>query len=315
MTDTQRTNTRQKQVFVTGATGFVGQHFRHLIDVTSDWSMIPAPAEFDLRSNDSVMRTIANLPRPPDAVLHLAAQSNVPQSFADPQGTFDINFTGTLRLLQALKKSRFNGRFLFVGTADAYGLVPDNELPVSESRPLKPRNPYAVSKTAAEALVYQWSQSESLDAVLVRPFNHIGPGQDERFAVATFAKQIAEIILGKRTTRIEVGDIEVTRDFTDVRDVVRAYLALLTQGTPGKVYNIGSGIQTQLRNILSRLTALANVEIEIIQDPQRMRAAEQHHMCADTRCINEAIGWQPQISMDQTLVDILNYWKEKLTHG
>lgn len=307
-------DTPMKQVFVTGATGFVGQHFRTLIEATPGWRMLPAPLDFDLRDSGVIARVIAALPGPLDAVLHLAAQSNVPQAFADPEATFDINFFGTLRLLRSLKNAGFRGRFLFVGTADAYGLVPDDELPVCEMRALKPRNPYAVSKTAAEALVYQWSQTENLDALIARPFNHIGPGQDERFAVAAFARQIVGISRGKRDARIEVGDIDITRDFTDVRDVVRAYLALIAHGECGRVYNIGSGNEIRLGEILNRLIRLAGIRAEICTDPQRLRSAEQRRMCADTRCIRATVGWQPHYSLDQTLIDTLNYWKGKLTN-
>jgi GDP-4-dehydro-6-deoxy-D-mannose reductase len=303
-----------KQIFVTGASGFVGRHFRDLIDTLPEWRMHAAPQDFDLRDAASIEHAIASLPSVPDAVLHLAAQSNVPQAFADPEATFDVNFLGTLRLLQALKEAGFRGRFLFIGTADAYGLVPADELPVGEDRPLRPRNPYAVSKTAAEALVYQWSQSEGLDTVMVRPFNHIGPGQDERFAVATFARQVAEIVLGKRDPTIQVGDVDVTRDFTDVRDVVRAYLALLVQGERGGVYNLGSGVEVRLGEMLDRLIRLANIEARVTSDPQRMRPAEQRRMRADTCRIREAIGWRPLFSLDQTLRDTLDYWKEKLSN-
>jgi GDP-4-dehydro-6-deoxy-D-mannose reductase len=303
-----------KQIFVTGASGFVGPHFRALIESTPDWQMSAAPESFDLRDDASILRVLQTLPGVPDAVLHLAAQSNVPQAFADPEATFDINLFGTLRLLGALKTTGFRGRFLFVGTADAYGLVPEHELPVNEARALRPRNPYAVSKTAAEALVYQWTQTEGLDALIARPFNHIGPGQDERFAVAAFARQIVEISTGRREPHIDVGDIEVTRDFTDVRDVVRAYFALIARGERGGVYNIGSGTETRLGDILNRLIQLADVRAEVVADPQRMRNAEQRRICADTRRIREAVGWQPHYSLDQTLIDTLNYWKEKLAN-
>ncbi|MFT3791170.1 MAG: GDP-mannose 4,6-dehydratase [Rudaea sp.] len=303
-----------KQIFVTGATGFAGRHFRDLLDTLPDWRMHGASHDLDLRDGAGVQRAVAALPAVPDAVLHLAAQSNVPQAFADPQATFDINFFGTLRLLQALRAAGFRGRFLFVGSADAYGLVPERELPIGEDHALRPRNPYSVSKVAAEALAYQWSQTEGFDVVLARPFNHIGPGQDERFAVASFARQVAEIALGRREPRIETGDIDVTRDFTDVRDVVRAYVALLQHGESGRVYNIGSGRETRLREILGRLIEFGGVQTEIVSAPGRLRPAEQRRMCADTHRIRDRTGWQPRYGLDQTLIDILEYWKEKLTN-
>ena len=303
-----------KEIFVTGATGFVGHHFRARIQSIQGWRMLEAPPDFDLRDSVNVARAIAALSAPPDAVLHLAAQSNVPLAFADPEATFNINFSGTLRLLRALKANGFCGRFLFVGTADAYGLVPDSELPVSEDRALRPLNPYAVSKTAAEALVYQWTQTEGLDAVMVRPFNHIGPGQDERFAVAAFARQIAEIAAHKHAPRVEVGDLEVTRDFTDVRDVVQAYIALIEHGKCGVAYNIGSGEETRLGDILSRLVAIAGIQAEIVVDSARLRPVEQRRMCGDTTRMWQATGWRRRYALDQTLADILSDWKEKIGH-
>jgi GDP-4-dehydro-6-deoxy-D-mannose reductase len=303
-----------KSVFVTGSSGFVGQHFATWAQNSSEWRVLAAPADFDLRDANGVMSAIAALPAC-DAVLHLAAQSNVPQSFSDPAATFDINFQGTLRLLLALRANDFHGRFIHVGTADAYGLVPESELPVREERALKPRNPYAVSKMAAEALVYQWTQSEGLNAVMVRPFNHIGPGQDERFAVAAFARQVAEIALGRREARIAVGDLGVSRDFTDVRDVVGAYGKLLTRGAPGSIYNIGSGHETCLSEILDRLIAVAGIEAEIIVETARLRPSEQRRMVADPSYAREAIDWQPRIQLEQTLKDIYSDWKERLKHG
>jgi len=302
-----------KRVFVTGASGFVGQHFCRLLEASPDWHAVAAPEAFDLRSDDSIANTLTAAGRI-DAVLHLAAQSSVPQSFADPQATFDINFLGTLRLLHGLKARDFGGRFIYVGTADAYGLVPANELPVPEDRALRPRNPYAVSKVAAEALVYQWAQSEGLNAVLVRPFNHIGPGQDERFAVGTFARQFAEMALSRREPRLQVGDLDVTRDFTDVRDVARAYRELLTRGDPGSVYNIGSGSETRLRDIVGALAALAGVQPHIVVDSSRLRPAEQRRMAADTSRVRLALGWHPQYRLEQTLEDLYKEWKERLAH-
>lgn len=303
-----------KQVFVTGASGFVGQHLCRLVDSTPDWRAIPTSLDFDLRDEGNIARTLDALSVPPEAVVHLAAQASVPQSFADPDTTFDINFFGTLRLLRALKRIGFRGRFLFVSTADAYGLVDDQELPIHEDHPLHPRNPYAVSKAAAEALVYQWSQTENIDGVIARPFNHIGPGQDDRFAVGSFALQVAGISLGKVAPMIDVGDIDAMRDFTDVRDVARAYLALLSHGERGCVYNIGSGSEVRVGDILQRLLELANVDARVVGDPARLRPAEQKRMRADTRRLRDATGWLPSIEWDQTLIDTLNDWKRRLTH-
>ncbi len=251
----------------------------------------------------------------PDAVLHLAALSSVAESFGDFDRYVDVNFRGTLNLLRALRAAGFAGRMVFVGSGDCYGAVPEAELPIAENRPLRPRNPYAVSKVAAEALCYQWSQTEGLDVVIARPFNHIGPGQDERFAVAAFAAQLARIAAGRAPPRVVTGNLDVTRDFTDVRDVVRAYFALMARGRRGEVYNIGSGRETRLRDVLDRLLALAGVQAEVETDPSRLRADEQKRVVADVRKIARDTGWTARTPLDETLRDTLDDWKRRLGNG
>ncbi|BCB28731.1 GDP-6-deoxy-D-mannose reductase [Sulfurimicrobium lacus] len=271
------------------------------------------PQSMELRDAESV--AIACKESKPDFVIHLAAQSFVPESFNNPRETYEINFFGTLHLLQGLKKNGFKGRLLYVGSGDMYGLVAPEILPVTENIPLKPRNPYAVSKVAAEALCYQWSQTEGMDIVMVRPFNHIGPGQSERFAVSDFARQVVEIKLGRREAEITVGDIDVTRDFTDVRDVVRAYLLLLSEGKSGEAYNVCSGKEISIREILEQLMVLAGVQASIRQDGSRFRPAEQRRVYGSCDKICGASGWQPEIPLEQALMDNLNYWEGKLKHG
>jgi GDP-4-dehydro-6-deoxy-D-mannose reductase len=190
----------------------------------------------DLRHIETRTRAIGAVK--PGAVSHLTAQSFVPQFFADPRETYEINLLGTLKLLAALKGPRFAGRFLFVGSGDSYGLLAEGNLPVTEEYPLRPRNPYAVSKVAAEALCYQWNQTEGLDAVMTHSFNHIGSGQNDRFAVSDFARQVVEIRKGRREPVIRVGDIDVPHDFTDVRDVMRAHLLLVDLGRGGEPQNV-----------------------------------------------------------------------------
>lgn len=251
----------------------------------------------------------------PDFVIHLAAQSFVPDSFSNPRETYEVNFFGTLHLLQGLKKQGFKGRLLNVGSGDMYGLVAPEILPVTENIPLKPRNPYAVSKVAAEALCYQWSQTEGVDVVMVRPFNHIGPGQSDRFVVSDFAKQVVEIKLGLRKAEMSVGDIDVTRDFTDVRDVVRAYLMLLRDGKSGEAYNVCSGKEQAVREMLERLLTLAGVKADIRQDSARLRTAEQRRVYGSYDKLHSTTGWQPEIGLEQSLTDNLTYWERKLKNG
>ena len=304
------------KLMVTGEAGFVGGFIRQAVAAENNaynFELIPSP-DLELRDADGVVRICAAIA--PDYVIHLAAQSFVPASFSNPRETYEINFLGTLNLLQALKLSGFNGRFLFVGSGDTYGLVAPEALPLSENSPLKPRNPYAVSKVAAEALCYQWSQTEGMDIVMVRPFNHIGPAQSEQFVVSDFARQVMEIKLGRSGPEIGVGDIDVTRDFTDVRDVVRAYLMLLLcAGNSGEIYNVCSGRECSIREILQRLLALAEVTADIRQDPARLRASEQRRVYGDYDKLHRATGWQPEIGLEQSLLDNLTYWERKLKNG
>ncbi len=292
------------KLLLTGANGFVGQY------VQAALPCVPLPDGLDLRDPAALTAAVASIQ--PDAVLHLAAQSFVPASFENPRETFDINLTGTLNLLEALQATGFGGRMLFVGSGDTYGQVAEAALPVREDHPLRPRNPYAVSKVAAEALCYQWSQTSGFEIVMVRPFNHIGPGQSPRFAIADFARQVTEIRLGRRAPVLQVGDIDVTRDFTDVRDVVRAYGLLLEGGRNGEVYNVCSGREYRIRDLLQQLITLAGVEATIEQDPARLRRAEQRRMVARFEALHRDTGWQPAISMEESLQDLLNDWEKQL---
>ncbi|MGQ9500130.1 MAG: GDP-mannose 4,6-dehydratase [Dissulfurimicrobium sp.] len=300
------------KVLLTGANGFVGHHVMERLDCVP---LFLNGARVDIRDACAVLTAVKTILKDVsfDAVIHLAAQSFVPESFKDPRATFDVNFFGTLNLLSALKEEGFKGKMIFVGSGDVYGLVPSDRLPIVEDTPPKPRNPYAVSKLAAEALCYQWSQTEGFEIVMTRPFNHIGPGQDECFVVSSLAKQVMEIKMGIKRPVIEVGDIDVTRDFIDVRDVVRAYKLLLEYGTNGEIYNICSGKERIIRNILERLMELAGIEADIHQNPSRMRVAEQRRVCGSPERLIKDTGWAPQISFDDALKDILDYWGERVS--
>src|SRR6185312_14920569 len=248
----------------------------------------------------------------PEVVVHLAAQSFVPRSFADPRETYETNFFGTLNLLEALKEEGFSGTFLFVGSGDMYGVVPVEQLPIVEERALRPRNPYAVSKVAAEALCFQWSATERFKIIMARPFNHIGPGQRENFVVSAFAKQIIEIKKGLREPILRVGDIDVTRDFTDVRDIVMAYKVLIERGESGEAYNICSGKEVMVREILVRLAEIAGVKVAVVQDPTLFRSGEQRRHVGSYCKLRRATGWQPSIEIDHSLGEILNHWEKEL---
>jgi GDP-4-dehydro-6-deoxy-D-mannose reductase len=288
------------RMIVTGNQGFVGRHF------CSSYGGVPLADEdgaVDLRDAARVGSAVAALA--PEAVLHLAAQSSVAASFHDPLGTLAVNFLGTLNLLQALSASCFQGVFVYVSSADVYGRVADAELPTKETQLLRPRSPYAVSKVAAEALCYQWSQTETIRIVLTRPFNLIGPRQDKRFAIADFARQIIEIRRGQRPPFLVTGDLDVTRDFTDVRDAIRAYYLLLQNGQNGEGYNVCFGQERSLRSLVDKMLRLAGIEAELRTDPVRLRSVEQRRMVGDNTKIREQLGWTPEISLNKTLTDVL----------
>ncbi len=301
-------NIHQPRTLITGDTGFVGQHALRLLPGSVGLSA--CRPDIDIRDRESLIACLLDFR--PDRVIHLAAQSFVPESFRDPAKTFDINFNGTLRLLEALQATGFTGRMLFVGTGDVYGLVDTEDLPISETQAARPRNPYAVSKVAAEALCYQWSQTGPFEIVMARPFNHIGSGQSPVFAVSDFARQIAEISLGRRPPQLVVGNIDVSRDFTDVADVVHAYGLLLETGKNGDIYNVCSGIERSVRAVVERLLALSKTQAEIVTDPARFRPADQPRVCGDRRKLQVATGWQPSIPFDQTLNQLYAYWEKQI---
>ncbi|PMY68518.1 MULTISPECIES: GDP-mannose 4,6-dehydratase [Pseudomonas] len=299
----------KKRLFVTGLNGFVGHHLRSRLGAAdSGWELLPAPP-FDLTQPQSLQDLWPELP---DAVIHLAGQTFVPEAFRDPARTLQINLLGTLNLLQALKARGFSGTFLYVSSGDVYGQVRENDLPIDERQPPSPRNPYAVSKVSAELLCLQWGMSEGWPVMVARPFNHIGTGQLGSFAVASAARQIARIKLGLQAPRLEVGDIDVTRDFLDVADVVNAYLALLRSGVPGQVYNICSGQEHSIRGLIQQLADIAQVEMELVQDPARLRRAEQRRVCGSHARLQAVTGWTPETTIKQSLRAILSDWESRV---
>ena len=295
----------RKRLLVTGASGFVGSHVAAGVKrgvFGQDIEMVETPRGWDLRDAQAVRSWVGEVA--PTAVIHLAAQSFVPRSFEAPRETFDINLGGTLNLLQALTAVGFGGRLLYVSSGDIYGRVPIEDMPVSELRVPEPRSPYAVSKWSAEQLCLQWHRSEGMDVVVARPFNHVGPGQDRRFALPSMATQIVACLSGRQEA-VHVGNIDVTRDFTDVRDVVHAYAKLIALAHSGQTYVVGSGIERSLRSILEEMCRIAGVTPSIIYDPSRARGAEQTRMRADPARLRNHTGWQAAIPFDVTLSDIL----------
>jgi GDP-4-dehydro-6-deoxy-D-mannose reductase len=295
-------------LLITGSRGFVGGHVKKRYP--SFYTLSDLEGSVDLRDLPRLEKLIStyNLSH----VIHLAAQAFVPESFANPRDTFDINFTGTYNLLSALEKAQFTGKMLYVGTGDIYGAVSPEKLPIQETYPPAPRSPYSVSKVAADRLCYQWSQTADFEIVMARPFNHIGAGQNDRFVVSSFAKQVMEIKLGLREPILHVGDLGVSRDFTDVRDVARAFECLLNDGVNGEAYNICSGKECLLSEVLVTLLELASVEATIQQDPSRMRKNEHRRIYGSCEKLTHDTGWKAEISLKESLRSLLNYWEEEI---
>lgn len=296
-----------RDLLVTGQNGFVGRHVTAL--AAGRWRVIPH-APHDLLNPVSLDDWLAHCC--PAAVIHLAGQTFVPQAFRDPAQTLQINLLGTLNLLQALKRRGFRGTFLYVSSGDVYGQVAIEQLPITESCPPQPRNPYAVSKLAAEHLCLQWSFSEPDWRILIaRPFNHAGPGQADHFVLPDMARQLLRVRQGLQSPQISVGDVDVTRDFLDVRDVVQAYFDLLDKGQPGEIYNVCSGQEQLIRDLIMQMAELADVQITLQQDSTRLRKAEQRRTRGCSNKLQRHTGWQPRVPITTTLRDVLTDWEKR----
>lgn len=248
----------------------------------------------------------------PNMLLHLAAWSDVGGSWQQPWTTYELNIQCQLHLLEALRRWQPTCRTLIVTSNEVYGLIQPGDLPIDEETPFRPNNPYGVSKIAQDAMALQYWNSHQLPTVRARSFNHIGPGQADDFVASAFARQIAEIETGLRAPMVQVGNLEAERDFTDVRDVVRAYWLLMHRGEAGAVYNVGSGHSYSVQYVLDTLLALSPARVEIQIDPHRLRPSDVPISLCDNRQLVAATGWQPRWQLIDTLRDLLNYWRNNV---
>jgi GDP-4-dehydro-6-deoxy-D-mannose reductase len=309
-----------RTVLVTGVSGFVGPHLARAL-VASGARVVglgiePGPPAgvpledwhvADLREAGPLARAVA-LARP-SAVVHLAGQSSAARSFEDPAGTFEANVTGTRNLLEAVRGGAPAARVLVVGSSEVYGPQAEGTR-AGEETPFAPVSPYAASKAEADRLAETWAQgAQGLDVIRARAFSHTGPGQSAVFVVPGFARQIADIEAGRAEDVLRVGNLEVTRDLSDVRDVVRAYLALLDRGTRGAAYNVCRGEGVRLTDMVRRLVALARVPIRVEVDPARLRPADVPWLVGDPSRIARDTGWRAEIPFDRTLADVLAEWR------
>ena len=264
----------------------------------------------ELTDPGAVEKIIASVQ--PQRVFHLAAQSYVQSSFDEPAATLRINIESQLNLLEAIRRHDTQIRMHIAGSSEEYGLVHPDEVPMKETNPLRPLSPYAVSKVAQDKLAYQYFKSYGMHLVVTRGFNHTGPRRGTHFVTSSLARQIALIEAGKIEPVIYHGDLTSKRDWTDVRDMVRAYWLALEKGEPGEVYNVGRGKCWSIREMLDMLLSHSTVKIRTQEDPARLRPSDVPILWADTAKFQRATGWEPQIPFEKTLADLLDYWRERV---
>lgn len=319
-------NPHMKKVLITGITGFAGGYLaehlisadkyrvsgtyltedslRNVIGIKNKLNLIKA----DLSKEENVFKIVKDVS--PDIIFHLAALTSPADSFKNPTVTLTNNISLQINLLEAVVKySLLNTKILIVSSADIYGRVAKENLPIGEETPLIPTSPYSVSKIAQDFLGFTYFLTYRLKIVRVRPFNHIGPRQSPNFVVSSFAKQIAEIEKGKREAILHVGDLETRRDFTNVKDMVRAYVLAIEMGKYGEAYNIGSGTSYKISDILSKLVSMSKSSIKIEKNENLLRPNDNPDLVCDASKFIKLTGWKPQIPIEITLKETLDYWR------
>ncbi len=297
---------------VTGANGFVGRVLCGHLEargwdiVRTDFGGAGEVIACDV-SDPAQVRAMLDQAGPISHVFHLAALTFVPEANRNPQGAMSVNYGGTVNLVRAISGRDMAARFLYVSSAEVYG-VPE-AMPVSEAHPLRPVNPYSISKAAADFFCQYAAKAGELDIVRLRPFNHSGPGQSDQFVLSSFARQIAEIEAGKREPVVRVGNLEAARDFLYVNDVVRAYELAAVQARPGDAYNVCSGAAPTIQEALAQLLAMSSAEIEVQVDPERLRPVDVPEVRGDHSKLSAETGWKPGIPFEGLLKDLLDYWR------
>lgn len=318
-----------KRVLITGINGFVGSHLAdYVLDNslgevygtvrgrTANLENIKHIKEkinlvmCDVTDSYSITKIIEDVQ--PDYIFHLAAQSFVPESWKSPVETINTNIMGSLNVFEAARKSKTDLRIHVAGSSEEYGLVNEDELPIKETNPLRPLSPYGVSKVAMDLLAFQYNRSYGLKTVITRAFNHTGPRRGEVFVSSDWSKQVAEIEAGKKKPVLYVGNLKAKRDFSDVRDVVRAYWLAIEKCSFGEAYNICSEKTIEMSELLKKITSMSKKKIEVKQDPERMRPSDVLVLLGNCKKFRDKTGWKPEIPLEKTLKDLLDYWREKV---
>ena len=312
-----------KRALIIGAAGFVGSYLIDHIQKHCVWSIVVTKmpqetmacpgvdiCDLDILAPEAIERLLEE--RRPDYIFHLAAQSSVAVSWKNPGLTVDVNVKGSLNVLDAVRKLDYKPRVLLIGSGEEYGHVRENEVPVQEDNVLRPGNIYAATKACQNMIGAIYAQAYGMDVMMVRAFNHVGSNQSPIFVVADFCKQTAEIEAGLKEPVIKVGNLSARRDFSDVRDVVRAYVELMEKGKAGETYNVGSGNAVEIRKILDMILCRSKKEIQVEVEPSRMRPVDVPVIEADISKLKACTGWKQKITLEETIQDTLEYWRQKL---
>ncbi len=313
---------KDTKALIIGAGGFVGSYLinclRHEFHMEVHATKLngttfshPSARIYDLDILDrEAVRKLLNKIRP-DYIFHLAAQSSVSAAWKDPMLTIDVNIKGSVNVMDAVRELPYKPRILIIGSGEEYGHIRDGQTPISEETMLRPGNLYAATKACQNMIGSIYAKAYGMEIILVRAFNHVGPGQAPIFVVSDFCKQTAEIEMGLREPLIRVGNLSARRDFTDVRDVVRAYGLLSLKGTAGETYNVGSGTAIKIQKILDLIVGMSSVKIGVEVDSAKIRPVDVPVIEADITKITRATGWKPVISIEQTIKETLDYWRKR----
>ena len=315
-----------KTALITGITGFVGSHLAEYLlskglevcgtvrSASSLDNLSHIARELRLFVADlTVARSVEKAVKEskPDYIFHLASASSVFQSWQSPLEVMKTNVIGTVHLFEAIRKAGIDPRVHIAGSSEEYGMIYPEELPVREANPLRPLSPYAVSKVAQDRLAYQYYKSYGLRAVVTRAFNTTGPGRPPIYVASNFARQIAEIERGKKPV-IHVGNLDAQRDFSDVRDIIRAYWLVVEKGEPGEVYNICSEKARTIQEVLDLLLSITDRNIKIQPNPSRMRPSDIEVIRGDCTKFRQQTGWKAEIPLEKTMADLLDYWRQRV---